>query len=306
MSWQPAETALCQRAEACDPVELVIQPRVHDLGGFSVRRVLPVRERPMVGPFVFFDQMGPAVLPAGQPVNVRPHPHIGLATLTWLFEGTIMHRDSLGYAQEIKPGEVNWMTAGSGIVHSERSPERLLGQANPLFGLQVWMALPKSHEETDPSFQHYTAADLPAIDGDGVSVVIVAGTAWGKRAPVAVYSDTLYADVRLAAGAVLDVGKEHEERALYLLAGKVEIAGQEFAPGEMLVLKPDIEPNVKAVQDTHLVLIGGARMDGPSHVWWNFVSSSKERIEQAKADWREGRFLKVPGDEVEFIPLPGS
>jgi len=304
MSWQSAKQPLCEKGGSCEPIDLVIQPRVHDLGGFQVRRALPVKERRMVGPFVFFDHMGPSVLPPEQPVEVRPHPHIGLSTLTWLFEGTIMHRDSLGSAQEIIPGEVNWMTAGSGIVHSERSPERLRGQRNPLHGLQVWMALPKSHEETDPSFQHYTAEELPVMKGDGVRAVIVAGTAWGQRSPVSVFSETIYVDITLRDGAALVIGKEPEERALYLLTGRVEISGESFQPGSMLVLKNGADPEIRATEDTHLVLIGGARMDEPRHMWWNFVSSDKERIEQAKSDWRDGRFAKVPGDEEAFIPLP--
>jgi len=304
MSWHPAQQAHCEAARSCDPVDLVITPQAHDLGGFTVRRVLPARERRMIGPFIFFDQMGPALLPADQPVAVRPHPHIGLSTLTWLFEGTIMHRDSLGYAQEIKPGEVNWMTAGSGIVHSERTPDHLQGSANRLFGLQIWMALPKSHEETDPTFQHYTADALPVIEGEGVRATVVAGAAWGRRAPVSVFSETLYVDMRLQGGAIITIEKEHEERAVYLLSGRVEIAGESFSPGALLALKPDVSVDLTAREDTHLVLIGGARMDGSRHIWWNFVSSSRERIEQAKTDWREGRFAKVPGDDVEFIPLP--
>lgn len=304
MSWRPAEEAYCENAGSCDPVDLIIQPRKHDLGGFTVSRVLPVKERRMVGPFIFFDHMGPTLLPPERPVNVRPHPHIGLSTLTWLFEGTLVHRDSLGYAQEIRPGEVNWMTAGSGIAHSERTPERLKGASNRLYGLQIWMALPKAYEETDPTFQHYEADDLPVIEGEGVRAIVVAGTAWGKKAPVSVFSETLYVDLRLSAGASCDVEKDHEERAIYLLSGRVEIAGQIFEPGAMLVLKPDTRIAVMAHEDTHLVLIGGAKVDGPRHIWWNFVSSSKERIEQAKADWREGRFAKVVGDEEEFIPLP--
>lgn len=304
MSWRPADEAQCGNAGSCDPVDLVIQPREHELGGFTVRRVLPVRQRRMVGPFIFFDHMGPALLPPERPVDVRPHPHIGLSTLTWLFEGTIMHRDSLGHAQEIRPGEVNWMTAGSGIVHSERTPERLKGEANRLHGLQIWMALPTAHEETDPGFQHYKADELPNIEGDGLRATVVAGTAWGKRAPVAVFSETLYADLKLDAGASCAVEKEHEERAIYLLSGRVEIAGRSFEPGAMLVLKPDTRIDVTARADTHMVLIGGARIDGPRHIWWNFVSSRRERIERAKADWREGRFATVPGDDEEFIPLP--
>lgn len=304
MSWHPAEQALCESASSCDPIDMVITPRAHDLGGFTVRRVLPASERRLVGPFIFFDQMGPALLPPERPVAVRPHPHIGLSTLTWLYEGAIMHRDSLGYVQEIRPGEVNWMTAGSGIVHSERTPERLQGQPNSLFGLQVWMALPKSHEETDPTFQHYAVDDLPVIEGEGIRATVVAGTAWGRRAPVSVFSDTLYVDMKLVAGATTAIDKEHEERAVYLLSGRAEIAGQSFSPGAMLVLKPDMSVDVTASENTHLVLIGGARMGEHRHIWWNFVSSSRERIAQAKEDWREGRFEQVPGDEEEFIPLP--
>lgn len=304
MSWHSAEQAICTKDKSCDPVDLIIEPRVHDLGGFQVRRALPVRERRMVGPFVFFDHMGPATLPPEQPIDVRPHPHIGLSTLTWLFEGTIMHRDSLGYAQEILPGEVNWMTAGSGIVHSERSPERLAGKSNSLHGLQIWMALPKPFEETEPSFQHYRADALPRIEGDGVCAVVVAGNAWGEQSPVSVFSETVYVDIKLDRGAVLEIDQQHEERAIYLLSGNLEIAATQFAPGPMLVLKDNATILIKAIDNAHLVLLGGERMDGPRHIWWNFVSSEKERIEQAKAAWREGRFAKVPGDEVEFIPLP--
>ncbi|MGB0696989.1 MAG: pirin family protein [Rhodospirillaceae bacterium] len=304
MSWHPAPDAACKAAEACDPIELVIQPQDHNLGNFTVRRVLPAPERQTVGPFIFFDQMGPATLAADQPINVRPHPHIGLATLTWLVDGVIMHRDSLGYAQEIQPGAVNWMTAGSGIVHSERSPDRLLGKETSLFGLQVWMALPKEHEEADPSFQHVKAEDIPRIEGEGYTALIVAGEAWGETSPVAVYSPTLYVDLTFEPGATVTIPAEHEERALYLLTGAVEIAGTRFEPGEMLVLKTGLEVPIKALEATHLALIGGAPVDGPRIKWWNFVSSSRERLNQAKADWKEGRFPKVPGDEEEFIPLP--
>lgn len=306
MSWRLAEQALCTQDNSCEYIDLIIEPRVHDLGGFQVRRSLPVRERRMVGPFVFFDHMGPATLPPEQPINVRPHPHIGLSTLTWLFEGTIMHRDSLGYVQEIIPGEINWMTAGSGIVHSERSPERLAGKPNSLHGLQIWMALPKPYEETEPSFQHYKADALPRIEDAGVRAVIVAGSAWGKKSPVSVFSETVYVDITLERGATLEIGKEHEERALYLLSGNIEIAGSRYAPGCMLVLHNNNAPIIKALESAHLILLGGASMDGPRYLWWNFVSSDKERIEQAKADWQEGRFTKVPGDEIEFIPLPDS
>ena len=304
MSWQTAKQADCASDTGCTPVELVIEPRAHELGGFEVRRALPVRQRRMVGPFVFFDHMGPATLGPDQPINVRPHPHIGLSTLTWLFEGSIMHRDSLGIAQEIQPGEFNSMTAGSGIVHSERTPERLLGQSNHLHGLQIWMALPKDHEETAPAFQHYKADQLPVLDADGVHAVVVAGRAWGLESPVSVYSDTVYVDIDMSAGAQLSIGPEHGERALYLVSGELEISGTSFAAGRMLVLRDGLDVTIRAAGAARVMLLGGARMDGPRHMYWNFVSSDRARIEQAKRDWREGRFAKVPGDSEEFIPLP--
>lgn len=217
-----------------------------------------------------------------------------------------MHRDSLGYAQEIHPGEVNWMTAGSGIVHSERTPERLLGQEQRVFGLQVWMALPRAHEETAPSFQHYTADELPVIEGDGVKATIVAGRSWGRSSPVTVFSDTLYVDMKLRAGAKTEISAEHEERAVYLLSGRVDITGTRLGPREMAVLKPGLATAIDAMEETHLVLIGGEKMDGPRIKWWNLVSSRQDRIDQAKADWSAGRFPKVPGDEEEFIPLPDN
>ena len=287
-------------------IELVIEPRIHNLGAFDVRRSLPVREQRSVGPFVFFDHFGPAELPPEQPINVRPHPHIGLSTLTWLFDGAMMHRDSLGYQQEILPGEVNWMTAGSGIVHSERSPERLLHQAQSIHGLQTWLALPREHEETAPGFQHHTADKLPHISEHGMQATIIAGQAWGQQAPVAVFSDTLYVDVRLQKGVKLDLGTEHEERAIYAITGQVAVAGTEYPTGHILVIKQDQAAVIEAIADAHLVLIGGARLDGERHIWWNFVASSKQRIEEAKADWREGRFATIPSDEDEFIPLPDA
>jgi len=304
MSWQQAYEPVCTNADGCDPIDLVIEPQEHDIGAFSVRRTLPSKERQMVGPFIFFDQMGPAVLPADKPLDVRPHPHIGLATLTWLVEGSILHRDSLGYVKEIHPGEVNWMTAGSGIVHSERTPEALRGKEAPLFGLQVWMALPQDQERVDPSFQHYAADDIPQVEGEGWRAIVVAGCAWGVTSPVAVYSDTLYADVRMEAGATLTVSADHEERAVYALTGEIEIAGASFSPGRMLVLKPGMDVELRAKSPCHFMLIGGAAMDGPRIKWWNFVASSRDLINQAKEDWKEGRFTKVPGDEEEFIPLP--
>ncbi len=303
MTFQKSETPTCADVEGCESVEVVITPKTKDLGGFDVRRVLPAIEKRSVGPFVFFDQMGPAVFASGDGIGVRPHPHIGLSTLTWLFEGEIMHRDSLGYVQPIRPGEVNWMTAGSGIVHSERAPEETLDQERPLFGLQVWMALPKELEETDPSFQHVAAEDIPALEKDGIKLSLVAGKGWGLASPVTVHSETLYADVEAAEGAVLTIPADHEERAVYPVRGSVEIDGVRFDASSMVVLKAGISVDVVAPEGAHYVVVGGAPIDGPRHLYWNFVSSRKERIEQAKEDWREGRFAAVPGDD-EFIPLP--
>jgi hypothetical protein len=285
-----------------DPVELVIEPRPRDIGGFEVRRILPVAQRRSVGPFVFFDQMGPATLAAEHGVDVRPHPHIGLATVTYLFQGEILHRDSLGSVQVIRPGDVNWMTAGSGIAHSERTPPEARATGGPLFGIQSWVALPKAHEEADPAFFHHAVAALPKIDGEGKAVRIIAGTAFGERAPVATFSETLYCDVALKAGAKIEVPIEHEERAIQPVTGRISVAGRTVAPGSMLVLRAAEPVVVEALEEARLMLVGGERLDGPRNIWWNFVSSSKDRIEQAKADWKAGRFSPVPG-ETEFIPL---
>jgi hypothetical protein len=285
------------------PVETVIVPRARDLGDFEVRRALPAIEQRMVGPFVFFDEMGPATLPAGHGMDVRPHPHIGLATVTWLTDGEILHRDTLGSIQPIRPGELNWMTAGRGIAHSERSPELARRQPQHIAGLQAWVGLPKQHEETAPDFAHYGADALPVIAADGARVVLIAGHGWGARSPVAVFSDTIYAEVTLDAGAKLPIGTEHEERAIYILSGRIRIAGDAFEAGRMLILRPGDAITVTSDAGARFMVLGGETMDGPRHLWWNFVSSSKERIEQAKADWKEGRFGKVV-DDNEFIPLP--
>jgi redox-sensitive bicupin YhaK (pirin superfamily) len=286
-----------------DPVELIIAPRPRDIGGFEVRRLLPVAQRRSVGPFVFFDQMGPATLAAEHGVDVRPHPHIGLATVTYLFQGEIMHRDTLGSVQVIRPGDVNWMTAGSGIAHSERTPPETRTTGGPLFGIQSWVALPKAHEEADPAFFHHPARTLPKIDGEGKAVTIIAGTGFGRRAPVATFSETLYCDVVLKAGAKIEVPVEHEERAIQPVTGRISVAGHSVEPGSMLVLRAGEPVVVEALEDARLMLLGGERLDGPRHIWWNFVSSSQDRIEQAKADWKAGRFGQVPR-ETEFIPLP--
>jgi redox-sensitive bicupin YhaK (pirin superfamily) len=281
----------------------MVVPRPRDIGGFEVRRLLPSAERRNVGPFVFFDQMGPADLAPGFGIDVRPHPHIGLATVTYLFEGTIVHRDSLGSVQAIEPGAVNWMTAGGGIVHSERSDNELRKRRQKLYGIQIWVALPKKYEETDPDFTHYSADVLPGIEGEGKTVRVIAGSLFGKVSPVKTLSELFYADAALNSEAVLLVDNQHEERGIYLLEGHVEIHGQTFEPGRLLVFSSGDEITIEATSAARFVLFGGEPLDGARHVWWNFVASSRERIEQAKLDWKNGRFAPVPGDP-EFIPLP--
>jgi redox-sensitive bicupin YhaK (pirin superfamily) len=303
MSWFPAKDPEPGDARSCDAIELVIVPRTADLGGFTVRRALPSTRRRMVGPFIFFDHMGPAEFRAGAGVDVRPHPHIGLATVTYLFEGEIVHRDSLGSAVPIVPGDVNWMTAGRGIAHSERtSPDHRAGGEH-LHGLQCWVALPAGDEEMAPAFHHHGGDKLPVVTSEGKVVRVVAGKLLGATSPVATLSDIFFADVSLSAGASLPLDAGYEERAIYIVSGEIEISGDRFGEGRLLVFKPGDRITVKALRDARIVLLGGATADGPSHIWWNFVSSRKERIEEAKADWTAGRFALVPG-ETEFIPLP--
>jgi redox-sensitive bicupin YhaK (pirin superfamily) len=291
-----------QSATADMAPETVIVPRSRDIGGFEVRRALPSVQRRMVGPFVFFDQMGPAGFAPGKGLDVRPHPHIGLATVTYIFEGEILHRDSLGSVQSIRPGDVNWMTAGRGIAHSERTaPELRTG--TELFGIQSWVALPKRDEETEPAFVHHPRASLPVTEGEGVSLRLVAGAGFGLRSPVRVFSDMFYAAAALKPDARMTLPAQYEERAIYVALGEIEIAGQRFPAGQLLVFRPGDVIDLRALSHSSLMLLGGEPMDGPRHIWWNFVSSSKERIEQAKADWKAGRFGAVPGD-TEFIPLP--
>ncbi len=286
-------------------VELVLLPRAHDVGGFEVRRALPASERQMIGPFIFFDQMGPGEFLSGRGLDVRPHPHIGLSTITYLFDGEILHRDSLGSRQPIVPGDVNWMTAGGGIAHSERTDAALRGHPNRLFGIQSWVALPREAEESAPGFAHHGAAELPRIEDAGVRLRLIAGDGWGLRSPVAVSSPLFYADAALEPGAALPLPDGYEERAAYILDGEVEVAGDRFAPGRMLVFRHGDRLALRAgPAGARILLLGGAPMEGPRYLFWNFVSSSRERIEQAKADWRAGRFGVVPGDEAEFIPLP--
>ena len=287
----------------CPAIETVIAPRSRDIGGFEVRRALPSAQRRMVGPFVFFDQMGPAVFKAGTGIDVRPHPHIGLATVTYLFEGEILHRDSLGNVQPIRPGDVNWMTAGRGIAHSERTPPEIRKAEARIHGIQTWVGLPRAHEETAPSFVHHSKAALPLVEGEGSEVRVIIGTLYGKTSPVRTFAETIYADATLDAGARLTVPAEPAERAIHVVEGKVEIAEQGFEPGQLVVLRSGGAVTIIAPAGARLLLLGGEPMDGPRHLWWNFVSSSKDRIEQAKADWKAGRFAPVPG-ETEFIPLP--
>jgi redox-sensitive bicupin YhaK (pirin superfamily) len=304
MSFFPGDDPSPGDAPACDAIDLMIVPRSVDLGGFEVRRALPHARRRMVGPFIFWDHFGPAVFQAGTGIDVRPHPHIGLATLTFLFDGEIVHRDSLGTAAPIRPGAVNLMTAGRGIVHSERTAPDHRNGGERVHGLQCWVGLPQADEEIAPSFHHRDQTELPIVTDTGKIVRVVAGSIYGQRSPVPTLSDTLFADATLAPGATLPFDGTTEERAVYIVSGEIDIAGDRFAHGQLLVLRPGDEMTMTAASDARVVLLGGAAMDGPRHIWWNFVSSRKERIEQAKAEWKARRFDIVPGDEQEFIPLP--
>ena len=304
MSWQPGSDPVLGNPMSCDMIETVIVPRIRDLGGFEVRRALPSRQRQMVGPFIFFDQAGPAELITGKGIDVRPHPHIGLATVTYLFDGEMRHLDSLGTEQAIRPGDVNWMTAGKGIVHSERSPASERAKGARLFGIQSWVALPEHEEESDPGFFHHEQAELPTLEAEGKHVRLIAGSLFGLTSPVKTATGMFYADVSLNAGSMVPVPADHEERAVYIVDGNIEIAGVGFEAGRLLVFRPGDEITIVARQPSRIMLLGGEPMDGPRHIWWNFVSSSKEKIEQAKEDWKQKRFDIVPGDEEEFTPLP--
>jgi redox-sensitive bicupin YhaK (pirin superfamily) len=275
-----------------------------DLGEFSVRRALPDKRRQRVGPFIFFDHMGPAEFPPGTGVNVRSHPHIGLATITYLFEGEILHRDSLGYVQPIRPGEVNWMTAGRGIVHSEKVTPELLESGQKLHGLQTWVALPVEHEEDEPRFEHYGADGIPKVSFEGVETTVVIGTAYGETSPVQAASETLYVEAKMEAGAILEL-PEAEELGVYVIDGSIEVGGEIVSAGVLAVLNNGSRPGISTTDGAHVMLCGGDSLEGDRIVWWNFVSSSRERLEQAKSDWNEGRFDAVPG-ETDFIPLPGN
>jgi redox-sensitive bicupin YhaK (pirin superfamily) len=304
MSWMPDKDPVLGDKASCDALELVIVPRTRDLGdGFAVRRALPHGKRQMVGPFIFFDHFGPVQFIAGKGMDVRPHPHIGLATVTYLFDGKIMHRDSEGNAMEIMPGAMNLMTAGRGIAHSERTPveERRSGQN--MFGIQSWIALPQADEEIAPSFQHFAAEGLPVVEDRGVWARVIAGSAFGRTSPVGMLSEWLYAEVVLEPGASAPLDPGHEERAIYVVEGEIEIAGDRFAAPQLLIFRPGDAITVRAASRARLMFLGGTALEGPRHIWWNFVSSRRERIEQAKEEWKSGRFAPVPG-ETEFIPLP--
>jgi redox-sensitive bicupin YhaK (pirin superfamily) len=303
MSWLPSNDPVLGDKKSCDALELVIVPRARDLGGFAVRRALPHGKRQMIGPFIFFDHFGPVQFMAGQGMDVRPHPHIGLATVTYLFDGRILHRDSEGHVQEIVPGAMNLMTAGRGIAHSERTPNQTRAAGHSMLGLQSWIALPVSREEIAPTFQHFDSGDLPVVESSGLRARVIAGSAFGITAPVGMLSDWFYVEVRLDTGASAPLDADHEERAIYVVDGEIEVAGEHFEGPRLLIFRPGDRITMRATSPARLMLLGGAAMEGPRYVWWNFVSSSKERIEQAKEDWKMGRFELVPG-ETESIPLP--
>lgn len=302
MSWHAYKEPQC--VDKPGSVALTIQPRPRDLGGFEVARILPARERRMVGPFIFLDHMGPSDFDPGQGADVRPHPHIGLATITYLFAGAFMHRDSLGTEQLVEPGAVNWMTAGRGIVHSERTPPAYRERGGPLHGLQSWVALPKDREEVDPGFQHCARRDLPEIDQNGVVMRLIAGSAYGETSPVKTLSPLFYLDAMMPAGSRFSLPPEHEDRALYPIDAPITVDGVVCQPQALAVLGSGNAVDIAAHDATRLIILGGEPLDGERFIWWNLVSSSKERIEVAKRDWTERRFPPVPGDEHEFIPLP--
>jgi redox-sensitive bicupin YhaK (pirin superfamily) len=310
MSWNPALEPGCPDEVGLDAIETLIIPRSRDLGGFEVRRALPAPKRQMVGPFIFFDQAGPAELLTGQGIDVRPHPHIGLGTVTYLFKGDFHHRDSTGADQIIQPGALNWMVAGRGVTHSERTSEAARKGPNGLFGIQTWLALPENVEDVAPTFEHHAKESLPMIEDTGVSVRLILGDAYGASAPAKMFSETFYADVKLDPGSRLPLPNEHEDRGIYIVEGSILIAGQHYEAAQMMVFRPGDAITVAAgPQGARLMILGGATFNGPRYIWWNFVASSRERIEEAKADWRagnwgSGRFDLPADDRDEYIPLP--
>lgn len=287
-------------------IELTIPPREANIGGLNVRRLLPFVKRRMLGPFIFLDHMGPAQFGVGEGLDVRPHPHIGLATVTYLFEGSIVHKDTLGSDLAITPGAVNWMTAGSGISHSERTGIDERGHLHAVHGLQSWVALPREIEEQKPEFFHHSAADIPQLELRGVTLRVIAGQAYGMISPAPIHSPLFYVDAHMKAGAILDVPNEYSERGAYIINGRVRINHDAVEPCTLPVFLPEGMIRIEAETDAHLVLLGGEPLPEKRFIWWNFVSTSKDRIEQAKADWEAGRFGQIPGDETDFVPLPGS
>lgn len=310
MSWNPALTPGCPDEVGIDSIETLIIPRSRDLGGFEVRRALPAPKRQMVGPFIFFDQAGPAEFLTGQGVDVRPHPHIGLGTVTYLYRGDFHHRDSLGTDQIILPGALNWMVAGRGVTHSERTSAAGRSGPHSLYGIQTWVALPDTHEDMAPIFEHHGKAALPVIEDEGIEARLILGNAYGACAPATIYSDAFYADVKLAPGALFPMPDNHEDRGLYIADGAISIAGQVFEAGRMMVFRPGDRISIAAgEQGARLMILGGATLNGPRYVWWNFVASSQERIEEAKRQWRSqdwgtGLFDLPATDRTEHIPLP--
>ena len=305
MSFFPGNDPEAGDAFSCDAIETLIIPKVSDIGGFEVKRALPSLKRKLVGPFIFFDRMGPATFTPGEAIDVRPHPHIGLSTVTYLYDGTIRHRDSLGTEMVIEPGDINLMTAGRGIVHSERSPEETRQSARRMSGLQTWLALPDDKEEIAPDFQNTAAAHMGVLDDGKAHARVLIGSFHGASSPVSQYSETLYVDVTLPAGGEIEITAEAEERAIYVAEGTIEIAGDTFAPDQLLVFRPGDRIVVRSERGASFMLFGGASLGSRRYIWWNFVSSSRERIEQAKEEWKSRRFDIVPGDDEEFIPLPG-
>jgi redox-sensitive bicupin YhaK (pirin superfamily) len=312
MSWNPTRSPDCPEARGLDAVETLIIPRARDLGGFEVRRALPSPARQMVGPFIFFDQMGPAEFLTGGGIDVRPHPHIGLATVTYLYKGEFHHRDSTGADQMVYPGEVNWMIAGGGVTHSERTSEEMRRQPGSLFGIQTWVALPERDEETDAAFEHHGEEALPFIQEGGKQVRLILGKAWGEQAPVRTFTETFYADAVLAAGAGLPLPDDHEDRGVYVVEGSISVAGQDFEAGRMMVFRPGDSISLTAGdRGARIMVLGGETMSGPRYISWNFVASSQEKIDAAKVawsegDWAHGRFRLPPGDQGEFISLPDA
>lgn len=310
MSWNPALTPGCPDEIGIDAIETLIVPRSRDIGGFEVRRALPAPKRQMVGPFIFFDQAGPAEFLTGQGVDVRPHPHIGLGTVTYLFRGDFHHRDSLGTDQIIRPGALNWMVAGRGVTHSERTSAEGRSGPNSLLGIQTWIALPENREDMTPTFEHHGKDALPMISADGVSMRLILGHAYGEKAPATLYSEAFYADAMLEPGARLPLPDDHEDRGIYVVEGSVTIAGETFEAGRMMIFRPGDRITVAAGErGARLMLLGGATLPGPRYIWWNFVASSRDRIETAKEEWRaerwgQGLFDLPPTDHDEFVPLP--